>query len=104
MSGSVEIEGSIGFSSQESWVFSGTVRENVLFGQEFEEEWYNQVLSECCLKEDMSVLPFGDLTLVGERGVTLSGGQKARITLARYVYSSVYYTWLSIDSKHLPGK
>ena len=83
LKGNIEIVGRIGYSSQDSWVFSGTVRENILFGQEFEEEWYEQVLGECCLKEDMSLLPFGDLTLVGERGVTLSGGQKARITLAR---------------------
>ena len=83
LSGSVDIRGSIGYASQDPWVFSGTVRENILFGEEFEEEWYDEVLEECCLKEDMSLLPFGDLTLVGERGVTLSGGQKARVNLAR---------------------
>ena len=81
----MEIRGSVGYSPQDSWVFSGTVKENILFGQEFEEDWYNKVLEECCLEEDMIDLPFGDQTLVGERGVTLSGGQIARISLARYV-------------------
>ena len=84
MSGSVDVIGSLGYSSQDPWVFSGTVKENILFGQPFEEDWYKQVLKECCLDEDIVLLPHGDATLVGERGVTLSGGQKSRITLARY--------------------
>ena len=83
LNGSIEIAGTLGYSSQDPWVFSGTVKDNILFGREFDEEWFNQILEECCLKEDISLLPHSDLTLVGERGVTLSGGQKARITLAR---------------------
>lgn len=86
LSGSVDVIGSLGYSSQDPWVFSGTVKENILFGQPFEEDWYKQVLKECCLDEDIVLLPHGDATLVGERGVTLSGGQKSRITLARAVY------------------
>ena len=82
-SGDVEIVGTLGYSSQDPWVFSGTVRENILFGREFKEEWYQQVLAECCLSDDIEMFSHGDSTLVGERGVTLSGGQKARITLAR---------------------
>ena len=85
LSGDVEIVGTLGYSSQDPWVFSGTVRDNVLFGCEFKEEWYQQVLAECCLSEDIEMFSHGDSTLVGERGVTLSGGQKARITLARLV-------------------
>ena len=85
LSGDVEIVGTLGYSSQDPWVFSGTVRDNVLFGCEFKEEWYQQVLTECCLSEDIEMFSHGDSTLVGERGVTLSGGQKARITLARWV-------------------
>ena len=66
-------------------MFSGTLRENILFGREFDEDWFQQVVDACCLKDDFKQLPYGEFTPVGERGVTLSGGQKARVTLARWV-------------------
>ena len=90
LSGEVAIVGSLGYAAQESWLYTGSVRENILFGQKYEEEWYEKVLDACCLKEDIEQLAVGDMTLVGERGVSLSGGQKARVTLARYVHTYVY--------------
>ena len=83
ISGKIEIIGTLGYTAQDSWIFSGTVRDNILFGKEMDEEWYGKVISACCLKEDIQQFPYRDKTLVGERGVTLSGGQKARINLAR---------------------
>lgn len=81
--GEVSIVGNLGYAAQEPWVYSGTLRENILFGRPYEEEWYYDVLQACSLDEDIDQFPHRDQTLVGERGVTLSGGQKARVTLAR---------------------
>ena len=86
LKGGVDIVGSLGYAAQDPWVFSGTLRENILFGQEFDGDWFQQVVDACCLNEDFKQLPYGEATTVGERGVTLSGGQKARVTLARWVH------------------
>ena len=82
-SGSVEARGRVAYTSQDPWVFGGTMRDNVLFGEDYKEEWYNMVTEACCLSEDIDKLLYGDMTLVGERGVSLSGGQRARVNLAR---------------------
>ena len=84
--GSVSISGAISYSPQEAWVFSGTVRQNILFGKEFDQKRYWKVIEACALKHDLTQWEFGDRTLVGERGVSLSGGQKARVSLARAIY------------------
>lgn len=81
-------EGGIAYAAQESWVFNGTIRENILFKAEYDEGRYNKVLSDCGLKPDLALFDAGDQTEVGEKGLTLSGGQKARVTLARAVYSN----------------
>ncbi|XP_066266498.1 ATP-binding cassette sub-family C member 4-like [Branchiostoma lanceolatum] len=86
MSGEVKVRGKIGYASQQPWVFSGTVRQNILFGRPYEDEAYEKTIQVCALEKDLKLLPHGDMTLVGDRGVTLSGGQKARINLARAVY------------------
>lgn len=85
-SGSVRVGGTISYAAQEPWVFSGSIRQNVLFGLPFEEERYRAVLNACALNTDLLSWEHGDGTLVGERGVALSGGQRARVNLARAVY------------------
>ncbi|XP_059848901.1 ATP-binding cassette sub-family C member 12 [Hypanus sabinus] len=85
--GTVAVNGSLAFVSQQAWIFHGTIRENILFGRVFNEERYKKMIEVCSLEQDLSMLPFGDLTEVGERGINLSGGQKQRISIARAVYS-----------------
>ncbi|XP_054168884.1 ATP-binding cassette sub-family C member 4-like [Oppia nitens] len=86
LSGHMNVNGKIAYASQQAWSFAGTVRENVLFGSEFNDEKYKKVLHVCALEKDLQLFPNGDMTIVGERGVSLSGGQKARINLARALY------------------
>lgn len=69
------------------WIQNTTVRQNILFGSPMDRARYDSILRACCLLEDLESLPFGDMTEIGERGITLSGGQKARINLARAVYN-----------------
>ena len=76
----------IGYVTQSPWIFGGTVRQNITFGAPYNPEWYRQIIQACCLVTDIECWPAGDLTEVGEGGATLSGGQKARINLARQVY------------------
>ncbi|XP_066143763.1 probable multidrug resistance-associated protein lethal(2)03659 isoform X2 [Euwallacea fornicatus] len=85
-SGDLEINGRLSYASQEPWLFAGSVRQNILFGLPMDRARYNAVIRECCLERDFQLLPYGDKTIVGDRGVSLSGGQKARINLARAVY------------------
>uniref|UniRef100_A0A8D0YX13 Cystic fibrosis transmembrane conductance regulator n=1 Tax=Sus scrofa TaxID=9823 RepID=A0A8D0YX13_PIG len=84
--GLVTVRGRIAYVSQQPWVFSGTVRSNILFGKTYEKERYEKVIKACALRKDLQLLEDGDLTVIGDRGTTLSGGQKARISLARAVY------------------
>ncbi|KAJ1765117.1 hypothetical protein LPJ74_006477, partial [Coemansia sp. RSA 1843] len=78
----------IAYVAQEAWLRNATIRENILFGESYNRERYEEVLRVCALKPDLRILCAGDMTEIGERGVTLSGGQKQRISLARAVYSS----------------
>ncbi|KAJ8929220.1 hypothetical protein NQ314_018099 [Rhamnusium bicolor] len=84
--GTVDIVGALSYASQEPWLFGGSIRQNIIFGQEFIEKKYMDVVRVCALNRDFSLFPYGDRTLIGDRGVTLSGGQRARINLARAVY------------------
>ncbi|KAJ2500090.1 hypothetical protein GGI11_007903, partial [Coemansia sp. RSA 2049] len=77
----------IAYVGQDTWLRNATFRENILFGEEYEKERYEEVLRVCALKPDLRIFPAGDRTEIGERGVTLSGGQKQRVALARAVYS-----------------
>uniref|UniRef100_A0A182NL49 Uncharacterized protein n=1 Tax=Anopheles dirus TaxID=7168 RepID=A0A182NL49_9DIPT len=76
----------IAYASQEPWLFTGSLRQNIVFGDNLDQHRYRQVLRVCALQPDLANLIEGDLTVIGERGVSLSGGQKARICLARAVY------------------
>uniref|UniRef100_A0A668A9W6 ATP-binding cassette, sub-family C (CFTR/MRP), member 10 n=1 Tax=Myripristis murdjan TaxID=586833 RepID=A0A668A9W6_9TELE len=89
LGGAVYVRGQdagFGLASQEPWIQHATVRDNILFGREYETTFYQAVIEACALSDDLNVLPSGDKTEVGENGVTLSGGQKARLALARAVY------------------
>lgn len=85
-SGKMIINGKISFAPQEPWVFSGSIRQNILFGCDMNKNRYEKVVAACALKKDFEMFPHGDLTLIGERGSSLSGGQKARLSLARSLY------------------
>ncbi|KAI2473958.1 Putative multidrug resistance-associated protein lethal(2)03659-like [Diabrotica virgifera virgifera] len=87
-SGVLEVVGSISYAPQEPWLFASSVRENILFGEKYVETRYKTVVDMCSLTSDFNLLPYGDGTLVGERGKALSGGQRARISLARCVYKN----------------
>ncbi|KAM8706128.1 hypothetical protein ACLKA7_010417 [Drosophila subpalustris] len=84
--GSLKVNGRFSYAAQEPWLFTGTVRENILFGLTLDKHRYRTVVKKCALERDFDLLPQGDKTIVGERGASLSGGQKARISLARAVY------------------
>ena len=80
---------SFAYAAQSSWIFADTIRNNILLNQTFDEQHYRNVIYACCLDVDLSLFgSSGDLTMIGERGVNLSGGQKARISLARTLYAS----------------
>ncbi|XP_017314285.1 ATP-binding cassette sub-family C member 12 isoform X2 [Ictalurus punctatus] len=87
-SGSVSANGTLAYVSQQAWIFHGTVRDNILMGEPFDQARYNRAIHACSLKPDLAILPYGDQTEIGERGLNLSGGQKQRVSLARAVYSN----------------
>lgn len=74
--------------SQTAWIQTGSIRDNILFGSEMDNWRYRETLEKCSLVKDLELLPYGDLTEIGERGVNLSGGQKQRIQLARALYQN----------------
>ena len=84
--GTINRQGTFVYAPQIAWVFSGTLRENILFGESYDEPRYTRIIEACALTEDFQRFPNGDQTVVGERGAVLSGGQRARVSLARAVY------------------
>ncbi|TMW58919.1 hypothetical protein Poli38472_007064 [Pythium oligandrum] len=86
--GERNVNGEIAYASQQPWIQHQSVRENILFGAPYDREHYDNVLTACQLGPDLAILEHGDATEVGERGINLSGGQKARVSLARALYRS----------------
>ena len=84
---SITCRGSTIYVPQTPWLFSGTVRDNILFGEPYEESKYARIIEACALADDIQQFPDGDKAVVGERGAALSGGQRARVSLARAVYA-----------------
>lgn len=85
--GMVHVRGSIAYAAQRPFLLSASVRENILFGLPYDEARYVRVIKACALASEVADMPAGDLTIVGERGLSLSGGQRARVALARAAYS-----------------
>ncbi|GFU28737.1 multidrug resistance-associated protein 1, partial [Nephila pilipes] len=85
--------GSVAYVPQQAWIQNATLRKNVLFTESYEEKKYKTVLQACALAQDLEILPGGDMTEIGEKGINLSGGQKQRVSLARAVYNDadIYY-------------
>lgn len=74
------------FCPQYAWIQNTSLKQNILFGKEMDERWYDTVIDACALGPDIEMLPAGDLTEIGERGITVSGGQKQRLNIARAIY------------------
>ncbi|KAJ2233691.1 hypothetical protein IWW45_003979, partial [Coemansia sp. RSA 485] len=85
--GSVSVHGQVAYAPQQPWIMNATLRDNILFGLKYDDVFYNRVIDACALRPDLDVLAAGDMTEIGEKGINLSGGQKARVSLARAVYS-----------------
>lgn len=86
--GTFNLNGSTAYVPQQAWIQNATVKENILFGREYDEKIYNEIIQASCLATDLNIMPAGDLTEIGEKGINLSGGQKQRISLARSLYSN----------------
>jgi ATP-binding cassette subfamily C (CFTR/MRP) protein 1 len=84
--GKIKMAASRAFCPQYAWIQNSTLKENVLFGKPYKSKWYNQVIDACALRPDLEILPGGDQTEIGERGITVSGGQKQRLNIARAIY------------------
>ncbi|CAL8356041.1 unnamed protein product [Merluccius merluccius] len=87
LEGNVAASGTFAYVSQQAWILNNSLKENILFGKEYDQEKYSAVLEACCLIPDLADLPYGDMTEIGERGANLSGGQRQRVSLARALYS-----------------
>ncbi|XP_029465938.1 canalicular multispecific organic anion transporter 1 [Rhinatrema bivittatum] len=85
--GYINIKGSVAYVPQQAWIQNDTLQANILFGSQLDEVRYQKVLESCALLPDLELLPGGDKTEIGEKGINLSGGQKQRVSLARAVYS-----------------
>ncbi|XP_061693084.1 canalicular multispecific organic anion transporter 1 isoform X2 [Syngnathoides biaculeatus] len=85
--GFINIQGSLAFVPQQAWIQNATLRDNIMFGSPLEEKRFQEVIQACALAPDLELLPGGDMTEIGEKGINLSGGQKQRVSLARAAYS-----------------
>lgn len=85
--GKVNTYGTIAYVPQQAWIQNATLMDNILFGNSFDKERYEKIINACALKSDFDILPGGDQTEIGEKGINLSGGQKQRVSLARAIYA-----------------
>ncbi|CAG7850245.1 Canalicular multispecific organic anion transporter 1 AltName: Full=ATP-binding cassette sub-family C member 2; AltName: Full=Canalicular multidrug resistance protein; AltName: Full=Multidrug resistance-associated protein 2 [Serendipita indica DSM 11827] len=92
--GSVSFNGTIAYTPQNPWLANATVRDNILFGNPYDEARFRDVVRACSLEPDFEMLPQGEQTEIGEKGINLSGGQKARVSLARVAYSKADVVFL----------
>ncbi|KAL7855414.1 hypothetical protein AOLI_G00190180 [Acnodon oligacanthus] len=88
LSGSINVKGSVAYVPQQAWIQNATLKDNILFGSDLNEDRFQSVVKACALEQDLELLPGGVLTEIGEKGINLSGGQKQRVSLARAAYSS----------------
>ena len=87
LNGEIVVRGRVAYAAQSAWIMNASVKENIVFGHRWDPHFYEQTINACALVDDFRQLPDGDSTEVGERGISLSGGQKARVALARAVYA-----------------
>lgn len=85
--GQVNVDGRVAYVPQQAWIQNATLQDNILFGRTLDKRYYDEVVKACALEPDLAMLPGGDQTEIGEKGINLSGGQKQRVALARAVYS-----------------
>lgn len=85
--GTVNVDGSVAYVAQQAWIQNATLQDNILFGKSMNVDFYRKVINACALTYDFDILPAGDQTEIGEKGINLSGGQKQRVSLARAIYS-----------------
>lgn len=85
--GVVALAGSVAYASEMAWIFNGSLRENIIFGKDFDKDLFNEVIMASGLEPDIAILPAGDLTAIGEKGINLSSGQKQRVSIARALYA-----------------
>ncbi len=85
--GDMRVDGSVFYVQQEPWVFSASLRQNITFGKPYIKDKFNAVIKACALDQDLKAMDKGEKTIIGEKGINLSGGQRARVGLARALYS-----------------
>ncbi|HEY6437467.1 MAG TPA: ATP-binding cassette domain-containing protein, partial [Ignavibacteriaceae bacterium] len=88
LEGNVNTYGRVAYVPQQAWIQNSTLRQNIIFTNEYNENYYKKVIKSCALEPDLKILAAGDMTEIGEKGINLSGGQKQRVSLARAVYSN----------------
>jgi len=86
--GMINLNGTTAYVAQQAWIQNATLKDNILFGRTYNENVYNEVIQASCLAADLNIMPAGDMTEIGEKGINLSGGQKQRVSLARSLYAN----------------
>ncbi len=79
--GSLDIKGKVEYISKKPWIFNGSIKQNIIFGNEYNKDKFEKVIETCCLKKDLEILTLAENTLIGELGISLSRGQKMKICL-----------------------